>query len=219
MYSFIFDFNGTLYQDSEVHISAWRTFLARRGIPMTTEDFLKYMCGPPNSAILRRFLDPDLTEAQILALSEEKEGIYREIVLSDPKYLKLTPGAEEMLNMLKERSIPFAMATGSTPENVDFYFKTLGIGRWFDRERIVCAEPGMPGKPDPAVYRLAMQRMGFAPGQTTVVEDGMAGIQSAVGAGIERIIAIDATLGPDAFVAIPQIKAVIHDFHGFERFI
>ena len=24
MHSFIFDFNGTLYQDSEVHISAWR---------------------------------------------------------------------------------------------------------------------------------------------------------------------------------------------------
>ena len=52
-----------------------------------------------------------------------------------------------------------------------------------------------------------------------VVEDAMAGIQSAIGAGVRSIIAIDTTLGPDAFRGIPEVVAVIHDFHGFERFI
>ena len=219
MKSVIFDFNGTLFQDTPLHIRAWGEFFRRHGVPYTEDLFYKYMCGPPNSAILRRMLDPGLTDAEAEALSEEKEGYYRRIVLSDPALRVLTPGAEALLDALTARGAPFAIATGSTRANVDFYMENLGIGRWFDDDHIFCAEGRLPGKPDPAIYRLAMQRLGYDPRQTLVVEDAVDGIASAAGAGVSTIIAIDTTLGPDAFRNDPRIAAVIHDFHGFERFL
>lgn len=219
MRAFIFDFNGTLYQDSAIHLEAWRRFCRKYGVPFTDDMFYRYMCGPPNSAILRRFLRPDLTDGEVEALSEEKEAVYRRIVLDDPALRVLTPGAAEMLDLLAARGIPYAIATGSNRANCDFYMETLKIDRWFDYGRIFYAEGRLPGKPDPAVYRLAMRKLGFDPAETVVVEDALPGIQSAVGAGVRTVVAIDTTLGPDAFHGIPEVRAVVHDFYGFERFI
>lgn len=219
MKGFIFDFNGTLFPDSEMHDRAWKIFMARRGIALSTEAFLKYMCGPPNSVILRQFLDPNLTPIQIGELSEEKESIYRELVCSDPANRRLTPGADEMLDAMKQSGIPYAIATCSSRENVDFYFDVLGIGRWFTRDNVFYPAGKIPGKPDPAIYRMAMEQMGFHPDHTIVVEDSLTGVQSAIGAGIRQIIAIDASFSAEEFAPFSQIMAVIHDFHNFERFI
>ena len=219
MQSFIFDFNGTLYQDCPMHLAAWGRFYKKYGVYYDEDLFYKYMCGPPNDEIIRLMLGDGPTDAEIDHMSEEKEGFYREIVLNDPSLQHLTDGADEMLDMLKARHIPYAIATGSIKSNVDFYMDTLRIDRWFDYDHIFNSDGDIPGKPDPAVYRLAMQKLGYRPEETVVVEDGFAGIQSAIGAGIRRIIAIDTTMGPDAFRDIPEVVAVIHDFHSFERFI
>ena len=219
MQNIIFDFNGTLFQDSGMHRDAWRVFFAHRGIEITDELFHKYMCGPPNDAILRRFLGEKLTDGEIAALAEEKESLYRRVVCSDPALQVLTDGAPELLDALKAAGVPYAIATGSSIENVEFYFDVLDIGRWFDRDRVFYAEKRLPGKPDPAIYRLAMAKLGFDPRETTVVEDALPGIQSAVGAGIRRIVAIDTTLGRDAFAHIPEVVAVVHDYTDFGLFL
>jgi len=219
MQSFIFDFNGTLYPDKELHRMAWKQFMAGQGIHITDEDFEKYMYGPDNDTIVRHFLGNELPYQEVRRMSAAKEAIYRQIALDDPSLQALTPGTEEMFEAIKRRGIPHAIATASMPENVDFYFETLGIGRWFDRAHVFFDQAGLPGKPDPAIYRLAMRQLNYAPGEVTVVEDSLAGIQAAAGAGAGRIIAIDTTLGPDAFSGIDKVKAVIHDFFGFERFL
>lgn len=219
MKAFIFDFNGTLFQDTPMHIAAWGEFYRRRGIPYAEDDFYKYMCGPPNTEILRRFVDPGLSDDEVAALSEEKEDIYRRIILDDPALQVLTPGAAELLDRMKTERIPYAIATGADRANMDFYMEVLDIGRWFDYDHISCAHKGLPGKPDPAIYRVTMEKLGYDPAGTVVVEDGMAGIRSAVGAGVKTVVAIDTTLGTDAFAGIPEVAAVIHDFHGFGRFL
>ncbi len=219
MRPFIFDFNGTLFQDTEIHRRAWKRFMARYGFHITDETFDRYMCGPTNRVILAHFFGDQLAEAEYDRLSAEKEAVYRDIVLADPTLQKLTPGAPQMLDTLAEHHIPCAIATASIRENVDFYMDVLQIRRWFDYGHIFFDAGSLPGKPDPAIYRMAMKKLGFPRDQTTVVEDSMAGIQSASGAGIRHIIAIDTTLGPDAFRGIPNVVAVIHDFCDFKEFI
>ena len=218
MTSYIFDFNGTLYQDTPMHKSAWREYFRRMNVPFTDENFYKYMCGPPNSAILRQFIDPDLTDAQVAAMSEDKERIYREIILNDPALQVLTPGADAVLDRMKAAGVPCAIATGADRANVDFYMDVLNIGRWFDYDHIFCAHRGIPGKPDPAIYRMTMEKLGYDPADTVVVEDALAGVRAAVGAGVKTVVAIDTTLGPAAFADIPEVVAVIHDFHNFDHF-
>ena len=219
MRSFIFDFNGTLFQDTPMHLHAWRTFFERHEVRITDGQFYDSMCGPPNTAIIRQFLGCNLSDTELAALSEEKEALYRQIVMDDEANRALTPGAPEMLDMMAKRGVPFAIATGSDRANCEFYMRALGIGRWFDFSRIFYAVEGVPGKPDPAIYRLAMAKMGYSPGETIVVEDGLAGVHSAICAGVQNVIAIDTTLGADAFAGIPEVKHVIHDFCSFEHFI
>ncbi len=219
MRNYIFDFNGTLFQDTEFHRRAWRRYRARQGISLTDEQFYSCMCGPPNDVILRQFFGPQLTDAQAAAMAEEKEEIYREIVLSDPANQTLTPGAPEVLEALRAHGIPYAIATSADRPNLEFYLSALHIDRWFDWDHIFSSEGRIPGKPDPAVYRLAMEKLGFAPKDVTVVEDSMVGILSASGAGVDRIIAIDTTLGAEALAKLPQVYAVIHDFYDLEHFI
>ena len=218
MQAFIFDFNGTLYLDMDIHRRAWKLFMSRHGQEIDDETFYRYMFGPNNSVILRRFFG-DLDEGEVWRLSGEKEALYREIALSDPALQRLAPGAPQMLDMLKSRGVPFAIATASIRKNVDFYMNSLGIRRWFDYDHVFFEMEGLPGKPDPSIYLLTMEKLRYDPENTVVVEDSMPGIQSAVAAGVSRIIAIDTTLGPDAFKEIPQVSAVIHDFFGFERFV
>ena len=219
MRSFIFDFNGTLYPDKEIHRLAWKHFMSDLGVTITDEDFESYMYGPANDVIVRHFLGSDLPLCEVRRLSAEKEAIYRQIALDDPTLQALTPGAPEMLDMLKQRGVPHAIATASMPENVDFYFDVLGIGKWFDRRHVFFDEADLPGKPDPAIYRLTMERLGYRPDEVTVVEDSMSGIHAAIGAGVGRIIAIDTTHGADALKKTEGLSGIIHDFHGFEVFL
>ena len=219
MKNYIFDFNGTLYQDTPIHLDTWRSFLGKYGYTFTDDTFYKYMCGPPDAAIIRRFFGQDLPDDRVKQLTDEKEGAYRQLIHDDPSLRSLTPGAAELLDLMRKLSIPHAIATGSDRENVDFYMDTLGVSRWFDYDHVFYAEGDLPGKPDPAIYRLAMRKLGYLPEDTVVVEDAMPGVQSAIGAGVKSVIAIDTTLGPEAFRGIPEVIGVIHDFHDFARFL
>ena len=219
MRAFIFDFNGTLFQDADIHRVAWKRFMLRHGRPITDEEFYTHMYGPGNDEILRQFLGKGLSDAEVNVLSEEKESVYREIVLSDPALQTLAPGAPGMLDMLTARGIPCAVATASIRANVDFYLDTLGLDRWFDLSRMYYMTGEFPGKPDPAIYRLAMEGLGVQPKDTTVVEDSLSGIRAAVAAGVGRVIAIDTTMGPEALLRVSGVDAIIHDFYGFERFL
>jgi len=219
MRSFIFDFNGTLFRDTEFHRLAWTQFMAAHGIAITGDDFRQKMNGPGNDVILRRFFGEGPSEDEIAALSEEKEHIYRAIVLADPARKALAPGVVETLDMLKARCVPCCVATASIRANVDFYMEDLGLKRWFDYRHICYMTGEFPGKPDPAIYRMAMRRLDFRPGDTLVVEDSLPGIQSAAGAGVGGIIAIGDTVPPEVLAHTPGVIAHIQDFYGFERFL
>ena len=219
MRSFIFDFNGTLFRDTEFHRVAWKQFMGRHGIAISDEDFRRKMNGPGNDIILRRFFGNGASSVEIDALSEEKERIYRDIVLADPARKALAPGVAEMLDVLKARGVPCGVATASIRANVAFYMDALGLNRWFDYDHIFYMNGEFPGKPDPAIYRVAMRCLGYRPEDTVVVEDSLPGMRSALGAGAGGIIAVGDNVAPAALAEFPNILARIQDFFGFERFI
>ena len=84
MRSFIFDFNGTLYLDKELHRMAWKQFMAEHGIHVTDDDFEKHMYGPANGAIVQHFMGSDLPQELVTRYAADKEAIYRQIAMADP---------------------------------------------------------------------------------------------------------------------------------------
>ena len=50
----IFDFNGTLFWDSKMHLEAWREYSKKlRSYPFTDDEMRKYMFGRTNEDIVK----------------------------------------------------------------------------------------------------------------------------------------------------------------------
>ena len=91
MKGIIFDFNGTMFQDSHLHEEAWVHMVNKysKG-SLSEEDILLNLHGRTNKEILNYFISDSLSEEKISKLSFEKEAYYRELCLRDSKNLKLT---------------------------------------------------------------------------------------------------------------------------------
>ena len=71
----IFDFNGTLFQDSKLHEEAWRDYSARlRGTAFSDEEMYKYMFGRSNEEIITYAIGRKPTPQECLKWANEKEA-------------------------------------------------------------------------------------------------------------------------------------------------
>jgi HAD superfamily hydrolase (TIGR01509 family) len=189
----IFDFNGVLWWDQPLQELAWRQFAEQEmGTTLTREAMAVHVHGRNNQHTLEYLSGSSLEAEQLQLLSDQKEVIYRYLCQAEGDDFRLSPGAEGLLDALAASGIPRTIATASGEENLDFFFEHLQLNKWFDRKYIVYDDGSKPGKPAPDIYLQAAQKLGLNPAGCVVVEDSLAGIQSAAAAGIGYIIALGA---------------------------
>ncbi len=103
--------------------------------------------------------------------------------------IPLRPGIPELLREARQQGIRLAIATTTTPQNVSELLR-VNLGdesvAWF--EVIAAGDMVSRKKPDPAVYRLALERLGLPPAQCCAIEDSTPGLQAAKGAAIPTLI-------------------------------
>ena len=214
----IFDFNGTLFWDSEKHLEAWREFSKRvRERAFTDDEMREFMFGRTNEDIIAYLIgqkpDPQLVEK----LAKEKEAVYRDMCRKDYKNTILAPGAIDFLEYLKLNNIPRTIATMSEKDNVDFYIQEFSLSKWFDIEKIVYADGTLPGKPAPDIYKKAAEVLNLKPAECIVCEDAISGIKSAQDAGIGKIIAVASMESPDLYKKIPAVSQIIKNFNEINK--
>lgn len=83
------------------------------------------------------------------------------------------------------------IATATVKENVEFYFKSFNLDKWFDSNTVVYDNGTFPGKPAPDIFKIASKKLNLNPKDCLVIEDAYSGILAAKKAGIGKIIAID----------------------------
>lgn len=214
----IFDFNGTLFFDSEKHLEAWREFSKRvRKEAFTDDEMREYMFGRTNEDILAYLLGRKPEPKLVEKLGKEKEAVYREMCRKDYKNTHLAPGAVEFLDYLKENNIPTTIATMSEKDNVDFYIEEFKLERWFDIDKIIYADGTIPGKPAPDIYIKAAKVLNLDPKECIVVEDAVSGIEAARSAGIGKIIAIASMESENLYKNIPAVSQIIKNFDEIDR--
>jgi HAD superfamily hydrolase (TIGR01509 family) len=220
MKGIIFDFNGTLYWDSQLHYDAWREYSKLlRGVEFSDEEMRDKMFGHTNEDIIEYAIGKKPTKEMVEKYGKEKEALYRKRCLLDKDSFKLAPGAIEFLDYLKEKNIPRTIATMSEWDNVEFYIKEFHLEKWFDIDKIVYSDGTIPGKPAPDIFKIAADKINLAPKDCVVIEDAIAGIKSAQGAGIGKIFAI-ASLEPIEFYQkIEGIHGIINNFYEFDKSI
>ena len=154
----IFDLDGTLIDTHDAHHAAWRTACAVNGIELTPAMFA-WSFGRTNPAIIRRFWAddgrPEPDDETIERVAEAKEKDFRtELDRSFPAM----PGVLELVTGLRERGFAIAIGTSAPRENLELAVDRLGIAELVDAS--VCGGEVIHGKPDPAVFLMAADRLG-----------------------------------------------------------
>ncbi|MCR2032839.1 HAD family hydrolase [Anaerofustis stercorihominis] len=213
MKAVIFDFNGTMFFDSDKHEKAWERYLGKLiGRKITDEEFKKYVHGRNSSFIIEHFLNKKMDKETLMNMSDEKEGVYRKLCLEDKENFHLVNGLTGFLDYLKEKDINVNIATASNKENIDFYFNNFSLGNWFDYDKVVYDDGTLPGKPEPDIYLKAAENIGIDPGDTIVFEDALSGIKSAFNGGFAKIIVIADKENEFYFRDLKEVSGVIKDF-------
>lgn len=216
----IFDFNGTLYWDSQLHYDAWREYSKiLRGYEFSDSEMRDKMFGHTNEDIIEYAIGKKPSKEMVEKYGKEKEAVYRKRCLEDLDKFKLAPGAVELLDYLKENNIPRTIATMSEWDNVEFYIKEFQLEKWFDLDKIVYSDGTIPGKPAPDIFQIAAKKIGLDPKDCLVFEDAIAGIKSAYNAGAGKIFAVASLEPVDFYEKIEGIEKIIHDFYEFDKSI
>ena len=212
----LFDFNGTLFFDSSMHVEAFNMTCDAYGRPrISRDDLIKSVFGRTNVKIFRDRFDPDATLEECERFSTVKKNFYFDACRKKEK-LSLAPGAEQMLDYLKSSGVPIALATGSDREEVDFFMEHLGISRWFNySENIVHTNGKFNGKPAPDCYVLAAEKIGLDPSECVVFEDGQSGILAARAANCAGVVVVHELGIPSP---VEDGCEVIGVYHGYENF-
>ena len=213
----LFDFNGTLFFDTELHIKAFEIVFPMFGKPKPTREFLiSNVLGRTNESIYKDNFNKKADFNEYDEFRIKKEEAYYQLCLADKSVFRLVSGAAEMLDYLRDNGIPYTIATGSGGEEVDFFFRHLGLGKWFDRDKIVYTNGTFAGKPAPDCYLLAAEKIGLSADECIVFEDGTSGIRAARAANAAGVIAVFEDGVPSPLKDGIKVDAVCHDLLGWK---
>ena len=209
----LFDFNGTLFFDTDCHVKAFEQYYAKRGMEVPSADYIiNNLFGLSNEAIYKGFFDPNATAEECRRFGEEKEGLYYQACLERPCGLQYTKGACELMTYLKQNGIPYCLATGAGMDNITFYNENMNLAEWFDREHIACADDPVKCKPDPAIYEYAASKIGLSASECIVFEDGPLGLIAANKANAGAAVVIYEEGLPSPIIDGVWVDAIYHDF-------
>jgi beta-phosphoglucomutase-like phosphatase (HAD superfamily) len=202
----IFDFNGTLLWDTPYHNRAWRVFLKKYSIFLTDKEIHENMHGKTNAEIFKYLFKRDFAGEELETLASEKEGIYRQLIMTDN--FQLQDGVTDLFNYCLECAVPVAVATSSDRENAEFYYKRYNLKKWFIKSRFVYNDYTFKGKPEPDIFFKAAERLLLEPEEIIIFEDSPSGIRAAEKFGAGKIIIVNSA-GEDYSMYTHQ---VITDF-------
>lgn len=216
MQGVIFDFNGTLFLDNDKHVKAWsRISQELRGKPITEHELHTYMNGKPNVQIVR-YLNDGKEDAELEnRYSVLKEQYYREFCKADTENFHLIEGAEKLFDDLKANDIPFTIASASIKDNIDFFVESFHLDNWIRSKDIVYDDGTFENKI--GMFKKAAEILDRPIETLTVIEDSLAGINSAIACGIQDIRLLDSGHIYDQVKDFPQITQVVRNMNEIKR--
>lgn len=111
----------------------------------------------------------------------------------------LKPGAKELLISLQSAGVVCAVASSSSAQEVEIRLARAGILHFI--AGYAGGDEVEQGKPDPAVYMLAAERIGIAPFCCLAFEDSHNGALSALAAGMQVALVPDLVMPSSDVVA------------------
>ncbi|UVK91759.1 HAD-IA family hydrolase [Pseudomonas atacamensis] len=172
--AFLFDMDGTVLNSIAAAERIWSAWAVRHGVDVAT--FLPTIHGARAIDTITRLSLPGVDAEQQAAFITAAE-------INDVEGIVEIPAAAAFLNALPKNR--WAMVT-SAPR--DLALRRMAAAGIPEPAVMITAEDVKAGKPDPAGYLLAANKLGVEPADCLIFEDATVGIQAAEAAGAALMI-------------------------------
>lgn len=223
----LFDFNGVLVDDENVHLASFREVLAPLGVTIDDDAYAESYLGFDDAGAFAQILedaDKPASSKEIARLVEAKKPVYMRRIATD---LVVFEGAADIVRRRAELGI-VGIVSGALEAEIVHALEVMGV-----REHvsfIVSAERTSACKPDPEGYFLGLAELSnlstkgaadvgraVEAGHVVVIEDSLAGIEAAKSAGLRcaavaHSYPVDRLLQAGADVAVERL-AQLTDAH------
>ena len=175
----IFDMDGVLIDSEIVYIQNLYRYFSRTHPQLKLEDLYPSvgMNATEDRPFFASLLGRDPTDPAFL---EELHQAYVSTKIHYPDILR--PQVPGLLKALKDRGLQVALASSSSPENIERVLTQCEIKGFFDH--IISGYQFKRSKPDPEIYLYTMAQLGRKPEECLIVEDSTYGIEAGVAAGV-----------------------------------
>ncbi len=193
----IFDVDGTLAETEDAHRRAFNHAFVEAGLPWSWDRDLyrKLLAVTGGKERIRHYIEDyggedaptDELDDYIRALHARKTIAYTDIVRGGG--LELRPGVRELIAGAQEQGYRLAIATTTTPSNIDALLSSTLGDSWQRIFEVICAGDSVPNKkPAPDVYLKALEELELPAASCVAIEDSRNGLLSAVSAGIPTVV-------------------------------
>ena len=177
----LFDFDGTIADTFSLHEQAFSTALRDFDLEFRYED---YAGMSTNNAIQRIFAanGKTVTDLDLAALTSRKRKLANELYRRQVNFI---PGAQAFIRQAHAAGMQLFVGSSGSRMNVGTGLETLGIASLFTG--VATADDVTNAKPHPEIFLSLLQRHQLEASEALVIEDAVAGVRSAVAAGIDVV--------------------------------
>ncbi|KFN02453.1 HAD family hydrolase [Bacillus clarus] len=181
MKAIIFDFDGLIVDTETIWFQSFRDVVHGYGGELPLEEFAK--CIGTTDEVLYTYIKEQLREQFNESVLKEKVSILHKEKMKMPV---ARDGVKEYLEEAKELGLKIGLASSSSREWVVGFLDALEIREYF--EVIKTREDVEKVKPDPALYKVAIEELGIKPSEAVVFEDSLNGLEAAIAAGLKCVV-------------------------------
>lgn len=178
----VFDFDGTILDTETPDFQTWQEIFSRYGVVLRLDLWRQSVGGGTGEFVPHDHLE-SLVGRKIdrEAVRKERRKRFTELVQSQ----SIMPGVLALIAEAERQGVGLAVASSSDRKWVESHLKRLGLRERF--AAVVTADDVDRVKPDPALYRLAAQKLAVSPQRAVAIEDSYHGMVGAQRAGLRCI--------------------------------
>ena len=199
----LFDMDGLLIDSERAIGAAWMELARRWDVGFSDAIYAETVgldAAQSNAVLARAF---GSLEAVQTARHEVKEILRSK---TPAERFPLKSGAKPLLEILHRQGIPCAVASSSARHEIEERLSAVGVLNFF--QAVAGGDEVACGKPDPAVYRLAAERLGVLATDCLAFEDSLNGARAVLAAGAGLVLVPDLII-PTADIIASSVR-VLH---------
>ena len=178
----VFDFDGTILDTETPDFQIWQEIYRNREVALPLDLWLQ--CVGTDAGVF----DPHEHLEKLLGRTIDRQRLRaerRERFLERVQAQTVMPGVLELIAAAQLRGLKLAVASSSDRNWVESHLQRLGLRGHF--AAVISADDVERVKPDPALYRLAAQKLEVTPGRALAIEDSYNGMLGAKRAGLRCV--------------------------------